>query len=270
MTDKKTLILLAAIGTVIVFAAVPAVSFSQQAPQTNTTAPSTPGADSGLTTFEEEALAANATAPPSNATAPPSNATAPPSNATAPPSNATAPPSNATIAAQQLAQHRITLTDDFRKNVTSGNAKVLVYTISSQKGVPIEHEQRDIDPLGLVSFADQAMRIQNPSYASGENLTSTLYPGGRLSFVFDHLTMQAPDDIDVVFMSKDGNDMRSAVEIHDSGMDNSFRMPDQLHVGQSYYMLVSMHWPDLHHDVVMGINGKVINPQGNAPTTTTK
>jgi hypothetical protein len=246
------------------------MSFSQQqaAPGSNETATDGGNATGGnLTTFEEEAMNA-AQADSNNTTTAPSNATnattTAPSNATnattTAPSNATnattTAPSNATLARQQLQEQRNALSDAFMKNITSGTTKVLIVTLSNQRGVPVEHEQRDVDPLGTIGFADDgvSMRIQQPSYASGANLTSNLYPGGRLSFMFENLTIQAPDDIDVLFISPD--DLRSAIVIDDSGLDNSFRIPSTLENGHSYYVMVSMHWPDLHHDVVMGIKGK--------------
>jgi hypothetical protein len=269
MSDKKMLILLAAIGSVIVSATVPIVSFSQQqaAPGSNETATSGGNATGGnLTTFEEEAM--NAAKADSNATTTaPSNATnattTAPSNATnattTAPSNATnattTAPSNATLARQKLQEQRNALFDAFLKNITSGNTKVLMVTLSNQRGVPVEHEQRDVDPLGTVGFADDgaSMQIQHPNYASGANLTSSLYPGGRLSFMFENIPV-APDDIDVLFISP--NDLRTPIAIHPAGFDTSFRIPDTLENGHSYYVMVSMHWPDLHHDVLMGIKGK--------------
>jgi hypothetical protein len=258
MSDKKTLILLAAIGSVIVSATVPIVSFSQQqaAPGSNETATSSGNAtDGNLTTFEEEAM--NATKADSNATTTaPSNAT---NATTTAPSNATnattTAPSNATLARQKLQEQRNALFDAFLKNITSGNTKVLMVTLSNQRGVPVEHEQRDVDPLGTVGFADDgaSMQIQHPNYASGANLTSSLYPGGRLSFMFENIPV-APDDIDVLFISP--NDLRTPIAIHPAGFDSSFRIPDALENGHSYYVMVSMHWPDLHHDVLMGIKGK--------------
>lgn len=254
MSDKKTLILLAAIGSVIVSTTVPIMSFSQQqaAPGSNATATGGGNTTGGnLTTFEEEAL--NATADSNNTAASASNTTSLQGNVT---NGTTTAPSNATLARQQLEEQRNALSDAFMKNITSGDTKVLVVTLSNQPSVPVEHEQRDIDPLGMISFADDgaSMRIQHPNYASGANLTSALYPGGSLSFMFENLTIQPPDDIDVLFISPD--DLRSPIVIDDAGVDNSFRVPDTLESGHSYYVMVSMHWPDLHHDVVMGIKGK--------------
>jgi hypothetical protein len=287
MSDKKTLILLAAIGSVIASATVPVVSFSQQAaPGSNQTG--TEGGNttdgSNMTTFEEEAMNStqetnqNTTiaAPPSNtttqgnvtnatATTTPA-ATAPPSNTTTQGNvtNATAtapPPSNATLAREHLEAQRKLLSDAYAKNITSGATKILMVTVSNQRGVPVEHEQRDIDPLGLIGFGDSgaSMDLHPPTYASGENLTSTLYPGGSLSLIPEHVGMKAPDDIDIVLLSPD--DMRSPIEIKDTGFDNSFVLPKTLENGHSYYVMVSMHWPDLHHDVLMGIKGKVALPQ---------
>jgi hypothetical protein len=153
------------------------------------------------------------------------------------------------------------LSDAYAKNITSGATKILMVTVSNQRGVPVEHEQRDIDPLGLIGFGDSgaSMDLHPPTYASGENLTSTLYPGGSLSLIPEHVGMKAPDDIDIVLLSPD--DMRSPIEIKDTGFDNSFVLPKTLENGHSYYVMVSMHWPDLHHDVLMGIKGKVALPQ---------
>jgi hypothetical protein len=257
MSDNKTLIILAGISLMAVIVAAPMVAFSQQqTPQSNGQSAGGSSTDDNLTTFEAEAQ--NATSDGSNTTTT-NETTSTGGNATT--NETAAPTANATVTRQQLEQQRMTLTDDYRKNITSGDTKVLIVTVSSQRGVPIEHENRDIDPLGVVVFENGgSMRIDKPSYASGENATSNLYPGGRLSFVFQNQTILAPDDIDVTFISKDANDMRSPIVIDDRGSDNEFRVPDGLKVGQSYLVLVSMHYPDLHHDVLLGIDGKAMNP----------
>lgn len=162
-------------------------------------------------------------------------------------------------------EERNELARRFFENITSGDNKVIMITMSRQRDVPVEQEQRDFDPLGLLNFTGQGtgtLRIIQPDYASGqENQTSTLYTGGVISFMFENLTIQPPDDIDVLLISQHADAMVTPEQIDDTGEDNLFVIPQGLRSGENYLVLVSFHFADLHRDVLMGINGRAIQLQ---------
>ena len=232
---SKSQILPIAMGLLAILVAVPAtISFSQQ--------PTTPS-DNATTT--------------SNATA--TNQTQTSTNQTQPSTNQTGANQTSAAINQTRAQLEEKLANSLRENLTSGAAKVYVITMSRQPDVPVQQEKRDSDPLGMIEFQDEStMSIAAPEYASGENTTASLYKGGQMSFEFDN-TKIAPDDIDVLFISTNGTDVRSPEVIDDAGPDNEFVIPHGLKDGGTYYVLVTTHWPDLHQDVMMGISGKVVN-----------
>lgn len=161
------------------------------------------------------------------------------------------------------------LASSFVDNVTSGNAKVVMITRSNQPDVPEQQEMRDIDPLGLVNFTgDEAtMQIMQPENATtslggSADTTSTLYAGGQLTFMFENIAIAPPDDIDVILISKSGDELRFPTVVDNTGLDAEFVIPEGLRDGGSYLVLVAISWPDLQQDVVMGIDGRaVVNSQ---------
>jgi hypothetical protein len=163
---------------------------------------------------------------------------------------------------EQLQQEQLAaLASSLRENLTSGESKVLMITIADTDA-PSEQEQRDIDPLGFIEFPDRrSMTIEQPEYASGEeDGIATLYAGGPLSFQFGNITgMEPADNIDVLFISTDGTERHIGGVIDDTGEDNEFTIPTGLRDGQEYYVLVTMEWPELDEDTVMGILGKAVN-----------
>ena len=137
-------------------------------------------------------------------------------------------------------------------------------------GLPSEQEQRDIDPLGLIEFPDRrSMTIERPEYASSdEDGVATLYAGGPLSLQFGNITgMDLADNIDVLFISTDGTERHIGGVVDDTGEDNEFTIPAGLRNGQTYYVLVTLEWPDLDEDTVMGILGKAVNLEEQQATT---
>lgn len=236
------LILPIAVGLLTILVGVPAtVSFSQQQPDTATI--------TTITTTTNDTAAADNTTQLGNTT-----------NQTT-----TTTLDNETLLEQQQAQQEqeriAALASSLRENLTSGESKVLMIT-RAETGAPPEQEQRDIDPLGFIEFPDRrSMTIALPEYASSdEDGIATLYAGGPLSFQFGNITgMELPDNIDVAFISTDGTDRRIAGVVDDAGEDNEFTIPTRLKDGQTYYVLVTMDWPESEEDTVMGILGRAVN-----------
>jgi hypothetical protein len=136
-------------------------------------------------------------------------------------------------------------------------------TRSDQPDVPEQQEMRDIDPLGMISFDDTGMQIMLPENATttlggSADSTSTLYAGGQMTFLFENIAMEPPDDFDVIIISKDGDELRFPTVVDNTGIDAEFAIPDGLRNGQDYLVLVAMSWPDLGQDVVMGIDGRAV------------
>jgi hypothetical protein len=239
--NNNMLILPIVVGLLTILVGVPAtMSFSQQQPDTATI--------TSITTTTNDTAAADNTTQLGNTT-----------NQTT-----TTTPDNETLLEQQQAQQeqeRIAgLASSLRENLTSGESKVLMIT-RAETGAPPEQEQRDIDPLGFIEFPDRrSMTIEQPEYASSdEDGIATLYAGGPLSFQFGNITMEPADNIDVLFISTDGTDRRTAGVVDDTGEDNEFTIPTRLRDGQEYYVLVTMDWPEIDEDSVMGILGKAVN-----------
>ena len=236
------LILPIAVGLLTILVGVPAtMSFSQQQPDTATI--------TTITTTTNDTAAADNTTQLGNTT-----------NQTT-----TTTLDNETLLEQQQEQQQqeqlAALASSLRENLTSGESRVLMITLS-ETDAPSEQEQRDIDPLGFIEFPDRrSMSIAQPEYASGEeDGIATLYAGGPLSFQFGNITgMEPADNIDVLFLSTDGTDRRIGGAVDDSGEDNEFTIPTGLRDGQEYYVLVTMEWPESDEDTMMGILGKAVN-----------
>jgi hypothetical protein len=249
--NNNMLILPIAVGLLTILVGMPAtMSFSQQQPDTATITTIT-------TTTNDTTAADNATQL---------------GNTTNQTTTTTTTPDNETLLAQQEQEQLAALASGLRENLTSGESKVLIIT-RADTGLPSEQEQRDIDPLGLVDFPDQrSMTIERPEYASSnEDGVATLYAGGPLSFQFGNITgMEPADNIDVLFISTDGIERHIGGAVDDTGEDNEFTIPAGLRNDQTYYVLVTLEWPDLDEDTVMGILGKAVNPEattGNMTTT---
>jgi hypothetical protein len=171
---------------------------------------------------------------------------------------------------EQQEQERIAaLASSLRENLTSGESRVNIITLSDTD-LPSEQEQRDIDPLGFIEFPDRrGMSIALPEYASSdEDGIATLYAGGPLSFQFGNITgIEPADNIDVLFISTDGTERHIGGAVDDVGEDNEFTIPAGLRDGQEYFVLVTLEWPDLDEDTVMGILGKAVNLEEQQATT---
>jgi hypothetical protein len=181
----------------------------------------------------------------------------------------TTTPDNETLLAQQEQEQMAALASSLRENLTSGESKVLMIT-TADTGLPSEQEQRDIDPLGFIEFPDRRdMSIALPEYASSdEDGIETLYAGGSLSLQFGNITGTEPaDNIDVLFISTDGTERHIGGVVDDTGEDNEFTIPAGLRDGQEYFVLVTLEWPDLDEDTVMGILGKAVNLEERQATT---
>lgn len=180
------------------------------------------------------------------------------SNATQ--TNATQTSNQTTATAEELTSALVT---SFKDNITSGDAQVVMITRSNQPDVPEQQEMRDIDPLGLISFDDTGMQIMQPENATtalggSADSTSTLYAGGQMTFMFENIAMEPPNDVDVIIISKDGDELRFPTVVDNTGIDAEFVIPAGLTDGQDYLVLVAMSWPDLGQDVVMGIDGTAV------------
>ena len=167
--------------------------------------------------------------------------------------------------AVSVEEQRSALAQSFIDNVTSGDTKVVMVTQSNQPDVALQQEMRDADPLGLVDFSgDEAtMQIMQPENATTPlggtaDETSSLYAGGQITFMFENLRMQPPDDIDIILISKSGDQLRFPAMVDNTGFDNEFVIPEELSNGEDYLVIVAMHWPDLQQDVVMGIDGRAV------------
>jgi hypothetical protein len=165
-------------------------------------------------------------------------------------------------------EQRSALVRSFIDNVTSGNIKVVMVTQSNQPDVPSQQEMRDADVLGLAEFpGDRAsMRVMRPenettSLGGTADQVSSLYAGGRITFMFENLQIQPPDDIDMMLISKSGDQLRFPLAVDNTGLDNEFVVPEELTGGGHYLVIVAMHWPDLQQDVVMGIDGRAVATQ---------
>ncbi|HEY9406367.1 MAG TPA: hypothetical protein VIP53_02835 [Nitrososphaera sp.] len=246
--NNNMLIIPIAVGLLTILVGMPAtMSFSQQQPDTATITTIT-------TTTNDTTAADNATQL---------------GNTTNQTTTTTTAPDNETLLAQQEQEQLAALASSLRENLTAGESKVLILT-RADTDLPSEQEQRDIDPLGLVEFPDQrSMTIERPEYASSnEDGVATLYAGGPLSFQFGNITgMEPADNIDVLFISTDGIERHIGGVIDDTGEDNEFTIPTGLRNGQTYYVLVTLEWPDLDEDTVMGILGKAVNLEEEPATT---
>jgi hypothetical protein len=249
--NNNMLILPVAVGLLTILVGMPAtMSFSQQQPDTATIITTT-------TTTTDDTTAADNTTQLGNTT-----------NQTT-----TTTPDNETLLEQQQAQQEqeqlAALASGLRENLTSGESRVLMIT-RAETDAPEEQEQRDIDPLGFIEFPDRrGMSIALPEYAaSDEDGIATLYAGGPLSFQFGNITgVESADNIDVLFISTDGTERRIAGAVDDTGEDNEFIIPTGLRDGQEYFVLVTLEWPDLDEDTVMGILGKAVNLEERQATT---
>jgi hypothetical protein len=250
--NNNMLILPIAVGLLTILVGVPAtVSFSQQQPDTATITTIT-------TTTNDTATADNMTQLGNTTTNQTTTATT---------------EDNETLLAQQEEQQEqerlAALASSLRENLTSGESKVLMISIADT-GLPSEQEQRDVDPLGFIEFPDRRdMSIALPEYASSdEDGIETLYAGGSLSFQFGNITgMEPADNIDVLFISTDGTERHIGGAVDDTGEDNEFTIPAGLRDGQEYFVLVTLEWPDLDEDTVMGILGKAVNLEEQQATT---
>jgi hypothetical protein len=239
--NNNILILPIAVGLLTILVGMPAtMSFSQQQPDTATI--------TTITTTTNDTAAADNTTQLGNTT-----------------TNQTTTLDNETLLEQQeeqLEQEQLAaLASSLRENLTSGESRVLMITLS-ETDAPAEQEQRDIDPLGFIEFPDRrSMSIVQPEYASGEeDGIATLYAGGPLSFQFGNVTgMELADNIDVLFISTDGTERHIGGVVDDTGEDNEFTIPTGLRDGQEYLVLVTLEWPELDEDTVMGILGKAVN-----------
>jgi hypothetical protein len=240
--NNNILILPIAVGLLTILVGMPAtMSFSQQQPDTATITTIT-------TTTTNDTAAADNTTQLGNTT-----------------TNQTTTLDNETLLEQQeeqLQQEQLAaLASSLRENLTSGESRVLMITLS-ETDAPAEQEQRDIDPLGFIEFPDRrSMSIAQPEYASGEeDGIATLYAGGPLSLQFGNITgMELADNIDVLFISTDGTERHIGGVVDDTGEDNEFTIPTGLRDGQEYLVLVTLEWPELDEDTVMGILGKAVN-----------
>jgi hypothetical protein len=260
--NNNMLILPIAVGLLTILVGMPAtVSFSQQQPDTATI--------TTTTTTTNDTAAADNTTQLGNTT----------NQTTTTLDNETTTLDNETLLEQQQAQQEqeqlAALASSLRENLTSGESRVLLIT-TADTGAPSEQEQRDIDPLGFIEFPDRRdMSIALPEYASSdEDGIATLYADGSLSFQFGNITGTEPaDNIDVLFISTDGTERHIGGVVDDTGEDNEFTIPAGLRDGQEYFMLVTLEWPDLDEDTVMGILGKAVNLEerqataGNMTTT---
>ncbi|GEM_PF-6812501 len=166
-------------------------------------------------------------------------------------------------------QQRNALVSSFIDNVTSGNSKVIVITESNQPNIPQQQQPRDIDPLGLINFTgdEGTMQITQPentttSLGGMSDSTLTLYAGGQMTFMFENLAIEPPVDIDVILISKDGDELRFPTAVDNTGLDAEFIIPQGLTNGKSYLVLMAIAWPDLQQDILMGIDGRaVVNTQ---------
>jgi hypothetical protein len=240
--NNNMLILPIAVGLLTILVGVPAtVSFSQQQPDTATI--------TTITTTTNDTTAADNMTQLGDTT-----------NQT----TTTTTEDNETLLEQQeeqLQQEQMAgLARSLRENLTSGESRVLMITVASTDA-PIEQEQRDIDPLGLVEFTDpRTMSIARPEYASGEeDGLATLYTGGQLTFQIGNVTMEPPDNVDVLFINTDGTDTRIPEVIDDTGEDSEFVIPTGLRDGDTYLVLVKMNWPESESDTMMGIVGRAVN-----------
>ena len=248
--NNNMLILPIAVGLLTIMVGVPAtVSFSQQQPDTAT-----------ITTIT---TTTNDTAAPDNMTQLGNTTT----------NQTTTTLDNETLLEQQQAQQEqerlAALASSLRENLTSGESKVLMIT-TADTGLPSEQEQRDIDPLGFIEFPDRRdMSIALPEYASSdEDGIATLYAGGPLSFQFGNITgIEPAENIDVLFISTDGIERHIGGAVDDAGEDNEFTIPAGLRDGQEYFVLVTLEWPDLDEDTVMGILGRAVNLEEQQATT---
>jgi hypothetical protein len=245
--NNNMLILPIAVGLLTILVGMPAtISFSQQQPDTATITTIT-------TTTNDTTAADNATQLGNTTT-----------NQTT-----TTTPDNETLLAQQEQEQLAALASSLRENLTSGESKVLMIT-TADTGLPSEQEQRDIDPLGFIEFPDRReLSIALPEYASSdEDGIETLYADGSLSLQFGNITgMEPPDNIDVLFISTDGTERHIGGVVDDTGEDNEFTIPAGLRDGQEYFVLVTLEWPDLDEDTVMGILGKAVNLEEQQATT---
>jgi hypothetical protein len=241
--NNNILILPIAVGLLTILVGMPAtMSFSQQQPDTATITTIT-------TTTNDTATADNMTQL---------------GNTTNQTTTATTE-DNETLLAQQEEQQEqerlAALASSLRENLTSGESRVAIITLSDTD-LPSEQEQRDIDPLGFIEFPDRRdMSIALPEYASSdEDGIATLYAGGPLSFQFGNITgIEPADNIDVLFISTDGTERHIGGVVDDTGEDNEFTIPAGLRDGQEYFVLVTLEWPDLDEDTVMGILGRAVN-----------
>jgi hypothetical protein len=249
--NNNMLILPIAVGLLTILVGVPAtMSFSQQQPDTATITTIT-------TTTNDTATADNMTQL---------------GNTTTNQTTATTE-DNETLLAQQEEQQEqerlAALASSLRENLTSGESRVAIITLSDTD-LPSEQEQRDIDPLGFIEFPDRrGMSIALPEYASSdEDGIATLYAGGPLSFQFGNITgIEPADNIDVLFISTDGTERHFGGVVDDTGEDNEFTIPAGLRDGQEYFVLVTLEWPDLDEDTVMGILGRAVNLEEQQATT---
>jgi hypothetical protein len=246
--NNNMLILPIAVGLLTILVGVPAtVSFSQQQPDTATI--------TTITTTTNDTTTADNTTQLGNTT-----------NQT---TTTTTTTDNETLLAQQEQEQIAALARSLRENLTSGESRVLMIS-TADTGAPSEQEQRDIDPLGFIEFPDRRdMSIALPEYASSdEDGIETLYADGSLSFQFGNITgMAPPDNIDVLFISTDGTERHIGGVVDDTGEDNEFTIPAGLRDGQEYFVLVTLEWPDLDEDTVMGILGKAVNLEERQATT---
>jgi hypothetical protein len=239
--NNNILILPIAVGLLTILVGMPAtMSFSQQQPGTATI--------TTITTTTNDTTAADNMTQLGNTT-----------------NQTTTTEDNETLLEQQeeqLQQEQLAaLASGLRENLTSGESRVLMITLS-ETDAPEEQEQRDIDPLGFIEFPDRrSMSIAQPEYASGEeDGIATLYAGGPLSLQFGNITgMELADNIDVLFISTDGTERHIGGVVDDTGEDNEFTIPTGLRDGQEYIVLVTLEWPELDEDTVMGILGKAVN-----------
>jgi hypothetical protein len=242
--NNNILILPIAVGLLTALVGMPAtMSFSQQQPDTATITTIT-------TTTNDTATADNMTQLGNTTTNQTTTATT---------------EDNETLLEQQEEQQEqerlAALASSLRENLTSGESRVAIITLSDTD-LPSEQEQRDIDPLGFIEFPDRRdMSIALPEYASSdEDGIATLYAGGPLSFQFGNITgIEPADNIDVLFISTDGTERHIGGVVDDTGEDNEFTIPAGLRDGQEYFVLVTLEWPDLDEDTVMGILGRAVN-----------
>ncbi|HEX7033670.1 MAG TPA: hypothetical protein VF172_11790 [Nitrososphaera sp.] len=162
-------------------------------------------------------------------------------------------------------EQRNALVRSFIDNVTSGDSKVIVITESNQPGVPEQQQARDVDPLGLINFTgdEGTMKIVQPENATTSlggtsDSTLTLYAGGQMTFMFENLSIEPPVDIDVILLSKDGDELRFPTVVDNTGLDAEFVIPEGLADGKSYLVLLGISWADLQQDILMGLDGRAV------------